>query len=111
VTSWFRRETVTRQRPTRVDDGHGNLIDDWTDPDEAPIAGCLVAPSDPGVGTGSEDETAGDTVWTYLTVYGPPTADVTATDAVVVRGDRYAIVGVPAQWPAGVVISLRRSEG
>jgi hypothetical protein len=36
---------------------------------------------------------------------------VTATDAVVVRGDRYAVVGMPAQWPAGVVISLRRSEG
>jgi hypothetical protein len=45
------------------------------------------------------------------TVYAPPAADVTATDAVTVRGTRYQVVGEPQQWPAGTVINLETWNG
>jgi hypothetical protein len=81
VKSWIRRETVIRQRPVFVKDSYGNTIADWTDPGELPIDGCLFAP-----GAGQEVLTNRDGVQLAGVVYAPPASDVTATDAVTVRG-------------------------
>jgi hypothetical protein len=106
VTGWIVRETVTRNRPTFVQDGHGNTVPDWAATDDLPIAGCLFAP-----GASTEVEGGRDTIHIVGTVYAPPGADVTATDAVTVRGTRYQVTGQPQQWPAGTVITLENWAG
>jgi len=40
----FYTDTVTRQRAAWVDDGYGNVTEDWSDPDELAITGCRVQP-------------------------------------------------------------------
>jgi hypothetical protein len=106
VTSWIRRETITRHRPTRVSDGHGNQITSWAASDDLPIPGCLFAP-----GTSDEVEGVRDALETAGTVYAPPAVDVVAFDAVTVRGAIYKVTGNPQEWPAGTVIRLTRWEG
>jgi hypothetical protein len=106
VISWLRRETVTRERPDFSRDSYGNTVADWSNPGLLPIAGCLFAP-----GAGQEVLTNRDGVQLAGTVYAPPAADVTASDAVTVRGVRYAVVGEPQQWAAGTVINLEKWVG
>lgn len=44
MTRSFYTDVVTRQRASTVDDGHGNLVEDWTSPAELSIPGCRVQP-------------------------------------------------------------------
>lgn len=106
----FANATVTRLRPTLVDDGHGNLEPDWGAPVTADIPGCSVQP-----GATAEDNANRSGVLIQWTVYAPPTADVAAGDAVVYSGTRYSVSGEPARWNVGFmdhkVILLTRWEG
>jgi hypothetical protein len=46
-----------------------------------------------------------------LTIYTRRSADIRATDRVVLRGDTYRVDGEPAVWPDGLVLHLERVEG
>lgn len=106
MKSWVARETITRERPAFVRDSYGNTVADWSNPTTLPIGGCLFAP-----GAGQEVLTNRDGVQLAGTVYAPAATDVTATDAVTVRGTRYQVVGEPQQWPGGTVINLETWNG
>lgn len=106
----FATQTITRQRPAMVDDGHGNRVPDWTSTTDVVIPGCSVQP-----GATAEDNANRDGVLIHWTVYAPSTVDVQADDAVVYEGTRYAVNGNPARWGSGILnhvsIQLRRWEG
>lgn len=87
-------ETVTRLRPQTSDDGHGNTIVDWSlPPARLDIPDCAVAPAgSTELITGQDVTTSGWAIY----VTGDP--DVTPTDALEVRGARYAVDGQPARY-------------
>lgn len=112
MTRSFYTDTVVRQRATTVDDGHGNLVEDWTAPNELSIPGCRVQP------LSSEEillhrEAGLEVTRRLLAPFG---SDVLASDRVVF-GDTYEVGGEPSGFrsPSGVAahdeILLRRFDG
>ena len=106
------RHTLLRERPNRVDDGHGGLEDDWIGVDAVPLPGWAI---DAGA-------TAADTVnregsLIQFTARGPIGADVRAGDRITFDGERYAIDGAPAKQPgpssrtSHMLLLLKRWEG
>ncbi len=76
------------------------------------LDGCLLVPR-----SSSESTDLRDTVIVGLTLFAPPGADVDAAMQVVVDGDVWEVDGepgrwpVPAGWPFGVQVALKRQEG
>lgn len=107
----FAAATVTRERATLVDDGHGNLAESWDSPDTVEIVGCSVQP-----GASTENLQNRDTTLIAYTVYAPADADVVATDRILIGATPFAIDGEPARWSTGLsldhmVLLLKRWEG
>jgi len=90
------RETVTRLRAAPVNDGHGNLELNWSDPDRLDIRGCQVDP-------GETDEVLEhrDARLTTWKVYAPAGTDITALDRAEYRGVTHLVDGRPDTWPDG----------
>ena len=113
MTRSFYDDTVVRQRATTTDDGHGNLVGDWTTPNELSIAGCRVQPlSSQEV---LEHREAGSEVEKRLLM--PPSSDLLTTDRVVFDSVTYEVEGAPLRHrsPTGVAAHdealLRRFDG
>lgn len=106
-------ETVTRLRPTLVENRYGGDDKDWTAPTRLDIPECLIAPRLEGENT----EQGREGVVIGWTVYAPHGADVEATDRVEVRGVAHDVDGEPGDWSGGwdwqpgVEIRLRRVNG
>lgn len=98
----FATQTVTRQRPARVDDGHGNVVDDWTTPDVLVIDGCSIQP-----GATAETLINRESVLVTFTVYLPPGSDVQAGDRLLIDGTPQRIVGEPERWQTGILNHVR----
>lgn len=106
-------ETVGVIRPTTTSDRYNNTTRTWGTVPTHEVAGCAF---DPG---GSSEENDGRTATvTTPTLYAPPGADLDAADQVLVRGDIFEVLGVPAVWvnpfdgqTKGVVASLRKVDG
>lgn len=108
----FARQSVTRQRGTVADDGHGNETFDWSTPDEILIERCTVQP-----GASQEILAGRDATLIQYTVSAPGTPDVLATDRVQYNGGTYDIDGEPLFWPSPTgaldhtIILLKTWEG
>lgn len=109
----FATEVIYRLRAVLADDGHGNLLPDWSQPpEETAIPGCTAQP-----GATNELETNRDSVLVAWTVWAPYGSDVRAGDRVSYLGRVYAVNGEPGAWrsPTGAVsnlqIQLRAWEG
>lgn len=107
-------ETVTRLRPTLVEDRYGNLVPDWSDPNRLDIPGCGVAPRT----TTEEAEQGRQGVVVGIAVYAPTGTDITPHDRMEVRGEVWEVVGEVADWRSpftgwhpGIVVNLTRMEG
>lgn len=102
--------TLVRERPTFVDDGHGNEVADWTAPDSLAIDGWSVQP-----GLSAIDAINRTGVLISFTAWGPVDADVRALDRIQYRGKPFVIDGFPEVWDLGVLdhtkIFLKRWEG
>jgi hypothetical protein len=107
----FATETLVRERPRRVDNGHGGFEDDWSEPDTLELFGSV----DPG----ASDEVLQNRDGTLIqwTVYLDGSPDVLSTDRVQYNGHTYAIDGEPAGWNSPIdildhrVLLLKRWEG
>lgn len=96
-------ETVTVIRPAARD----QFGDETGPPTEFDLEGCLFAP-----GSSREGGLGSEQVQTDGTIYGPPEADVRATDRLRIRGQVYGVVGQPQLWGrAGTVIAVRSIVG
>lgn len=106
----FATQTITRQRPMLVDDGHGNQIPDWSNPDSLDIPGCSVQP-----GASQEDLINRDATLIAYTVWAPAGADVNAGDHVTFGSTIFEVDGEPERWATGILdhtkILLTRWEG
>jgi hypothetical protein len=80
-----------------IDDGHGNVVPDWTTPDTLAIDGCSVQP-----GLSREDLTNRDATLIAYTVFAPSGADVVAQDRIVFGGVTFEVDGDPQQWATGI---------
>lgn len=106
------RHTITRLRPARVDDGHGNLRSDWSAASSLSLVGFAV-----DVGASSEDLEHRDGDQAQLTLRGPVVADVEAGDRVVLSGVTYLVVGAvlrqpgPSPLTSHCIVQLSRWEG
>ena len=73
----------------------------------APLPPCLLAWS---VGVEEPAGAAARAVQTPSALWPDlPDVDVAAGDALIIRGDRYEVVGLPEHWPAGTRAQLRRT--
>lgn len=88
------RHPIVRVRPARVADGHGNLEDDWSEPDEVTIQGFAV-----DAGAGGEDLQHRDGAEIVLTLRGPYEADVRDGDRARFDGVTYRVVGEVVRQP------------
>jgi hypothetical protein len=95
----FATQMVTRLRAAMVDDGHGNMVPDWTMPDTLAIDGCSVQP-----GASQEDLVNRDASLIEYTVWMPAGVDVLATDRITIAGrDPFEIDGEPERWETGIL--------
>jgi hypothetical protein len=107
--------TITVHRT--VQDRYGNV----TDTADHAVAGCALAPSSgsSGQSASTEDTDRRDTVIRGLVLYGPPGADIQATDVIELPdGTRWQVDGDTGSWTspfsgwrAGVQVSLSRVTG
>ena len=113
MTRCFYQDTVTRQRPSLVDDGHGNLEPSWSAPASLSIAGCRVQPL-------SSEEIAEHRVSgveVQFRLLAPREADVLPLDRVVFGSDTFDVdgYGLRHRSPNGVAAHaeflLRRFDG
>jgi hypothetical protein len=102
------RHAVTVRRSGRKD-RYGDPIDAI----EFTVPGCILAPR-----ASTEVQSYSDTVLSEYTLLAPPTADIRATDELLIDGDRYAVEGDPQQWDSpfttwrpGMQVALRRVRG
>jgi len=86
-------QTITVIRPAWVDDGHGNLVADWSAATEHDIDGWSVQPSSP---LGDLDHR--DAVNYRFRAFGPPDADVQWWDRVRWEGHVLEVTGAPIHW-------------
>lgn len=77
----------------------------------------VLAAFDPG-GSTEPVEVERQSVVTTPTLYFPEVVDIDRTDELIVRGRRYAVEGIPADWAdpwgtavGGTVVPLREVEG
>lgn len=107
----FATEPLTRERPTRTDDGHGGFEDDWTSPQTLALFGSVQP------GASADDMQNRDGTLIQWTVYVQGRPDVLSSDRIIYEGQPYAIDGQPARWksPTGALdnttILLKRWEG
>lgn len=107
--------TVTVYRTTR--DRYGDV----TDTTSHTIAGCALAPSSGSSGqqASTENTDRRDTVVSGMILYGPPNADIVATDVVeLADGTRWQADGGVGPWnspwtgwQAGIELALTRATG
>jgi len=104
-------DTVTILRSTWRNDGHGNRVEDWSNPTTTEVGGCSVQP-----GASAENLTNRDAVLHEWRAWLPADADILATDHVEVpSGVVCEVVGEPQRW-AGlgldhIEVYLTRWEG
>jgi hypothetical protein len=109
-------ETVTLHRSgVTGQDEYGNDVYGLVD---IPIHGCAVWPRSSSRQGTSEDNDARFTVISGLNVLVPPGVEVTPTDEMTVRGERWEVDGEPGRWrsfftgrEAGTELALRRVTG
>lgn len=106
------RHSMLRARPARVDDGHGNLEDDWSNPDEVTFDGWAV-----DAGSTAEDLDNREGRRVEYTLRGPIGHDVRAGDRLTWLGDEYRVDGAPLKQPgpssltSHQIVKLTRWEG
>lgn len=112
ITGVVARHTILRERPTFVDDGHGNTEPDFTDVQPVSLPGWAV-----DAGSTAEDEQNREGALIQYTIRGPLNADVETRDRVILMGDRYAIDGAVVRVPgpsavtSHTIVQLKRWEG
>lgn len=106
------RHTIVVRRAPLVDDGRGNEARDWSAAVDIDSRGWAIDTS------GSADDTANrDGASNTYTLRGPFTADVRATDRVVLFGEEFLISGSVQRQPgvtamtSHTLIVLNRWEG
>lgn len=106
----FATQTLTRRRAPVTDDGHGNQKPNWGAATDTPLHGWSIQP-----GTVAADRVNRDGARIDYTVFGPPDADVEATDRFLIDGAVYVTDGPPQRWATGIldhtVLYLTRWEG
>ena len=113
MTRSFYTDTVTRLRAPLVDDGHGNMTENWDEPASADIWGCRVQPLSSAEVL--EHRQAGLEVTKRL--LAPYASGVLSTDRIVFAGVTYEVGDDPANHrsPSGAAahdeILLRRFDG
>lgn len=106
------RQSIIRARPARVDDGRGNLQDDWSTPTTDTFPGWAV-----DAGATVEDLTNRDGTRVEYTIRGPIDDDVRAGDRITWLGDEYRVDGAPLKQPGPTsatshqIVKLTRWEG
>lgn len=105
--------TLTRRRPTMVDDGRGGEVAEWPDPpDDTPIPGWAL-----DVGNTLEDVQNRDGDLIQYTARGPFGADVERHDHMIVLGEEFEIDGGVRRQPgpsprtSHTILLLKRWEG
>lgn len=102
--------TVTRLRGQPADNGYGDSVIDWTDPDRLDIDDCSFQPKQ-----GEEILTDRSAVISRWRWFGPSDADVKSADRIEVDGITYDIDG-SVQNPRGLGLDhktamCRRADG
>lgn len=85
----WRADTVTRLRPAQVEDSHGNLRPNWSNPGRLVCDAVMFAPADNGDGG---------------TVYDPQRRDIAEGDHLEWAGRRFEVIGIPQRWAPGTVV-------
>lgn len=88
------RHTIIRKRAALVDDGRGNMTQDWDNPVETPLPGWAIDASG-----SSEDLVNREGSASTYTLRGPFAADVKGTDRIVLFGDEFTISGGVQRQP------------
>lgn len=108
----FATSEIVRVRYPLVDDGHGNLAADKSNPDRLSIPGCAAQP-----GATAEILVGRTATLIQHTVFAPPGVDVLSTDDIEYRGATYSVDGEPAANDNGLgfldhtLILLKTWEG
>lgn len=104
------RHTVIVRRPGEVD-RYGDPVEGSDT--QFSVEGCVLAPR-----ASSEVRNYSDTVLSEFTLLAPAGAGITATDELIVDGQRYSVEGEPTEWSSpfeewapGVQVALRRVRG
>lgn len=113
----FHRDTVTRVRAPLADDRYGDDVRDWANATTQDIPGCRIAPASIAADDSPSNVIDRDRLNRRFNFFGPPGADLVASDRIRWQGEDYDITGDVRHWrsPSGrlahIEADLLRVEG